>query len=148
MLRFLGVGGGGGVASTVLDHVTGGLCLLFILYMYMPGSLLQVLWSWYLASFFIPCVFCALIIMIASGSLVTDIKVSWGDRWGAGAEVGSVEWWILFWSGGGACFFGGEGVGLRKVVPQSFLLPYRACRVALDATSVFFGGDVRLVWRF
>ena len=40
--------------------------------------------------FFMPCVFCALIIMIASGSLVIDIcfKVSWGDRWGAGAEVG------------------------------------------------------------
>ena len=104
------------MASTVLDHVTGGLCLLFIMYMYiyvyMPGSLLQVLWSWYLATFFKPCVFCALIIMIASGSLVTDIKVSWGDRWGAGDEVGSVEWWILFWSGGGACFFLGGGVGL------------------------------------
>ena len=32
-------------------------------------------------------------------------KVSWGDRWGAGAEVGSVE------VGRGCCFF--LGVGLR-----------------------------------
>ena len=37
-------------------------------------------------------------------------KVSWGDRWGAGAEVGSVEWWSFFgWAG--VLFF--LGVGLR-----------------------------------
>ena len=72
----------------------------------MPGSLLQVLWSLYLATFLCRVCF-ALITMIASGYLGIDIcfKVSLGDRWGAGAEVGSVEWWILFWLGGGACFF-------------------------------------------
>ena len=84
---------GGAVASTVLDHVTGGLRLYYLcIDVYMPGSLLHVLWSWYLATFLCRVCFCALIIMIASGSLVIDIcfKVSWGDRWGA--EPRSVRW--------------------------------------------------------
>ena len=38
-------------------------------------------------------------------------KVSWGDRWGAGAEVGSVEWWIFLGWAGVLFFF--WGVGLR-----------------------------------
>ena len=78
------------MASTVLDHVTGGLCLLFMyrcIYARLTSTRPVVMVFGY---FFVPCVFCALIIMIASGSLVIDIcfKVSWGDRWGAGAEVG------------------------------------------------------------
>ena len=78
------------MASTVLDHVTGGLCLLFMyrcIYARLTSTRPVVMVFGY---FFVPCVFCAVIIMIASGSLVIDIcfKVSWGDRWGAGAEVG------------------------------------------------------------
>ena len=100
-------GGGGAVASTVLDHVTGGLCLLFMyrcIYAWITSTGPVVVVFGY---FLMPRVFCVLITMIASGYLVIDIcfKVSRGDRWGAGAEVGSVEWWILFWLGEGACFF-------------------------------------------
>ena len=84
------------VASTVLDHVTAGLCLLsmyiymyiyicIIIYIYMifwihvafgmsicvlasslPGSLLQVLWSWYLATFW--CRVCFALFLCASCS--------------------------------------------------------------------------------
>ena len=81
--------------------------------------------------FLMPCVFCVLITMIASGYLVIDIcfKVSRGDRWGAGAEVGSVEGWILFWFGGGACFVFWRGVGLMgggAPVPSMAILGWAA----------------------
>ena len=99
--------GGGGVASTVLDHVTGGLCLLFMyrcIYAWITSTGPVVVVFGY---FLMPCVFCVLITMIASGYLVIDIcfKVSRGDRWGAEGRgrFGGVVDFVLV--GRGCLFF-------------------------------------------
>ena len=87
------------MASTVLDHVTGGLCLLFMyrcIYAWLTSTGPVVMVFGY---FFMPCVFCALIVMIASGSLVILIYVS---RF-RGGIVGARGPRSVRWSGG-FCF--------------------------------------------
>ena len=103
------------MASTVLDHVTGGLCLLFMyLYVYMPGSLLQyrscghgIIWL-----LFMPC---ALFLFSAFSELSARFRPLW--CFVARASFVAVS----------AAFFGVLGVGglFRRLRPCRLLRRFR-----------------------